>query len=200
MFQRNQALAGHSRVGTIEDLDRQISRAEIAALIVLGVTAALWSAFVKLGLRIPGSALLSTALPIGLGFSVVPRRLAGTAMSGTALVTVSAMSAFGIHVFGVGALTSLIAIGPCLDMAVSRARSGWRLYLSFLVAGLATNFLAFSIRGSSKVFGFDAPDMRPLGDWFSQAAVTYGLVGAFAGLFTAACWFRFQETGRGDTM
>jgi hypothetical protein len=35
---------------------------------------------------------------------------------------------------------------------------------------------------------------RLFSDWLSQAAVTYVLAGALAGLLSAACWFRMRRT------
>jgi hypothetical protein len=187
--------AGNSRIGSIDQLSGDLSNAEIAVLGLLGVTAALTSAYLRLPLRIPGSSLVMAVLPIGLGLALVPRQLAGTTMAASALLTATVMDASGIHRFGAGALTSLVAIGPMLDLALARARSGWRLYLGFVAAGLAANVLAFAVRGVFKLFGFDGPGTRLFDDWLSQAAVTYVLAGGFAGLFSGACWFRFVASG-----
>ena len=196
LFERNAALAGNSRVRSIGDLSGELSTVEIMALAAVGIVAGLTSAYLRLGLRIPGSSLLMAALPMGLGFALVPRQLAGTTMSATALLTVTLLDAAGLHNLGVGALASLVAIGPLLDVALARAREGWRLYLGFVLAGLVANAVAFSVRGGSKLFGFDAAGTRALGEWLSQATVTYVLAGAFAGLFSAACWFRLHHDGK----
>jgi hypothetical protein len=194
MFQYQPALAANSRVGALADAPEQpITAAELTALVILGASAAFWSAFIRLPLRIPGSSLAYAVLPIAVGFAVVPRKLAGTTMSASAVLTASIMTATGFNSFGIGAMTSLLAIGPLLDLAVTRMRSGWRLYAGFVAAGVMANLLAFSLRGGSKLFGFDAPGLRPLDDWLSQAAVTYLLAGGLAGLLNAWAWFRWQE-------
>ena len=193
LFEQNPALAGTSRLGPIGELNDDVSWLEVVALAFIGLIAALTSAYVRFGLRIPGSSLAMAALPMALGFALVPRQLAGTTMSASALLTATLMDASGTHSFGVGALASLVSIGPLLDAALARARRGWRLYLGFVMAGLAANLLAFLIRGGTKLFEFDAPGRRLLEDWLTQAPATYLLSGAFAGLASAACWFRMQR-------
>jgi hypothetical protein len=193
MFERNPALAGNSRIGPIGELGDDVSWLEVATLAFIGLIAALTSAYVRFGLRIPGSSLAMAALPMAFGFALVPRQLAGTTMSGGALLTATLMDASGAHSFGVGALASLVSIGPLLDVTLARARGGWRLYLGFVLAGLAANLIAFMIRGGSKLFAFDAPGRRLLDDWLAQAPITYLLTGAFAGLLSAACWFRARR-------
>ena len=58
---------------------------------------------------------------------------------------------------------------------------------------LTANLVAFALRGSVKVAGFDALGRRAAADWLSQAPVTYPLVGALAGLLSAACWFHLSR-------
>lgn len=193
IFEPHPALAGTSRVGTIAESSQHISTGEIVTLVILGVSAACWSAFIRIPMRIPGSSLMYAVLPIALGFAVVPRQLAGTAMSASAVLAASLMTVTGVNHFGVGAMTSLLAIGPLLDLALARARTGWRLYFGFVSAGVAANLFAFSLRGGSKLFGLDAPGLRPFQDWLSQAALTYVLAGGVAGLLSAACWLRLRR-------
>jgi len=193
VFEPNPALAAASRVGSLGQLNGHVSALEVAALVLLGVTAAVTSAYVQIGLRIPGHSIVMAVLPMAFGFAVVPRQLAGTAMSTSAMLTAALLTASGAHHFGVGALASLTAVGPLLDLALARARGGWRLYLGFVLAGLFANVLAFSVRGGSKLLQLDAPGTRVFSDWLSQAAVTYVLSGALAGLLSAACWFRMRH-------
>jgi hypothetical protein len=194
LFEPYPALATDSRVRSFGQLDDRVSTLEVATLVLLGVTAAVTSAYVRVGLRIPGQSIVWAVLPMAFGFAVVPRRLAGTTMSASAMLTATLLTASGGHRFGAGAMASLVALGPLLDLALARARSGWRLYLGFVLAGLAANVLAFSSRGGSKLLQLDAPGTRLFSDWLSQAAVTYVLSGALAGLVSAACWFRMRDT------
>jgi hypothetical protein len=197
MFQHQPALAGNSRVGTITDApDQPITAGELTALVILGASAALWSAFIRVPLRIPGSSLVYAVIPMALGFAVVPRKHAGTVMSASGIMTAALMGVTGINSFGVGATASLLTIGPLLDFALARAREGWRLYVGFGLAGLGANLIAFAFRGGSKLFGFDAVGQRLFDDWLSQAAVTYVLAGGVAGLLAGGCWFKFGADRR----
>lgn len=73
---------------------------------------------------------------MALGLSLAPRRMGGMVMGSAALCSVLVTKAGGLGTIGVGALTSLALTGPLLDAALWRARSGWRLYLAFAIAGL----------------------------------------------------------------
>jgi hypothetical protein len=171
-----------------------VSTLEVVTLVLLGVTAAVMSGYVRLGLRIPGHSIVLAVLPMAFGIAVVPRQLAGTTMSVSAMLTAALLSASGVRYFGVGAMASITAVGPLLDLALARARGGWRLYLGFVLAGLAANTVAFSVRGASKLLQVEGLGRRLFSDWLSQAAVTYVLAGALAGLLSAACWFRMRRT------
>ena len=114
-------------------------------------------------------------------------------MSGGALGTAGALSAAGFTHYGVGAVTSMCLTGPMMDVALLGAVPGWQVYLRLLVAGLASNLVAFMQRGGSKLLDFDQPGTRLFQAWFSQAMVTYTLSGAVAGLIGALCWFEFQS-------
>ena len=50
------------------------------------------------------------------------------------------LKATGGSGLGIGALTSLCLIGPMLDVALWRTKSGWPVYLSFALAGCRANF------------------------------------------------------------
>jgi hypothetical protein len=189
----NPALAADSRVASLGATRDRATWLDLAALVLFGVVAAVTSGYLRLGLRVPGSSLLLAVLPIALGFAVVPRRQAGTVMGASALVTATLLDWSGAHGYGVGALMSLGAIGPLLDVALVRARAGWRLYAAFVLAGFGANLAAFAVRGGSKLLIVEAPGTRALGEWISQAVVTYALSGALAGLVSAACWFRLSR-------
>ena len=72
---------------------------------------------------------------------------------------------------------------------MERARGGWRLYLGFVLGGLASNVAALTIRGAAKILSGGTSGGRPLGDWWSEAMWSYPLCGVIAGLISALAWF-----------
>ncbi len=193
-------LAGNSRVPA---LAREGQGAHVTATVVLlgaGVSAALATVLLKdFGLGIPGHAILRAVFPMALGLALAPRRMGGVVMGAGALGSLLMIKAGGSATVGIGALTSLALTGPFLDAALWRARKGWRLYLAFAVAGLASNVAALTIRGGAKFVGFDHLAARPLAAWWFQAVGTYALCGILAGLLSAMVWFRFSSDGRRAT-
>src|SRR5690606_21832762 len=109
---------------------------------------------IEMRLQIPGSAILKVVLPMAMGLALVPRHGAGCVMGAAAALTAGGLKwgGFGGEGFSAGAMTSLIATGPLLDLALHRVSGGWRLYAAFAAAGLASNFLAFIVRGATKAF------------------------------------------------
>lgn len=188
-------LAGNSRLLPLAREGQSSQMAAMAVLLGAGVTAALATVFLDFSLRIPGHSILRVVFPMALGLSLAPRRMGGMVMGSAALGSVLMIKAGGMVTPGVGALTSLLLIGPFLDAALWRARRGWRLYLAFAVAGLATNLAALTIRGGFKFVGFDHFAARPLAAWWFQAVGTYALCGVIAGLLSAMVWFRFSSEG-----
>jgi hypothetical protein len=138
---------------------------------------------------------LRAVLPMALGLSLAPRRMGGAFMGGSACATVVLLKAAGGSSPGIGALTSLCLIGPLLDAALWRARSGWPVYLCFALAGCGANLVAFAMRGTKKLAGLDALTQRPLTDWLTTAPWSYILCGTVAGLLSAAIWFRLRAPG-----
>src|SRR5512139_1529757 len=86
---------------------RRISAVELLLLLLCGAAAAATIGFVKLGLRIPGHSLVLSVLPMALGLSLAPRRLAGSVMSVGAFGTAGLLSGVGAASYGSGAFTSL---------------------------------------------------------------------------------------------
>lgn len=160
-----------------------------------GVVAATSSTWLDFSLKIPGHAILRAVFPMALGLALVPRKGAGLAMGASAGVTALLLrfaSATG-HGPGLGALTSLLATGPLLDVALWRARAGWRLWLGFAAAGLGANLLAFLVRGASKKLATPTS----LTGWLQTAPVTYALCGLAAGLFSGMIWFAYRRRAPG---
>ena len=175
---------------------RRISAVELLLLLLCGAGAAATIGFVKLGLRIPGHSIVLSVVPLAMGLSLAPRRLAGSVMSAGALGTAALLSGSGAASYGAGAFTSLCLIGPMMDFTLSGARSRWRLYVGLVLSGVATNLLALASRALPKLTGLDLASGRPFDSWWLQAAVTYTLSGVVAGLVGATCWFQFSDRHR----
>jgi hypothetical protein len=134
-------------------------------------------------------AIVLAVLPMALGLSLAPRHLAGSVMSAGAFGTAALLSALGATTYGSGALVSLGLIGPMMDLALRRVRSGWRLYAGLALSGVAANLLALGSRAATKVLGLDLAGARPFDSWWLQALGTYTVSGIVAGLLGALCWF-----------
>ena len=189
-------LIGAARVPPLARPQHGISALECLLLLTCGAASAAAIAVIKLSLGIPGHSIVIAALPMALGMSLAPRRLSGSMMSIGALGTAWTLTQFGGVRFGSGAFASLLLLGPVMDVAMSRARSGWRVYASLVVAGVVTNVLALGSRALPKFLGFDLPGARPFDSWWLQASITYTLSGVVAGLLGAFCWFQFNARGR----
>ncbi len=199
-FGVHDGLAAGARIPSAR-LREKISALEVLLLILCGAGAASATGFIRLGLRIPGNAIVLAVIPMALGFAVAPRRLAGIVMSASAYGTATAFSLAGLTRYGTGAIISLSVSGLIMEIALARARRGWRLYLGMVLAGITANLLALASRGTSKLLGLDAAGgMRPFSDWIHQAPVSYTLCGAVAGLIGAVCCFRLRERKPRDGM
>lgn len=197
-FGIHDGLATAGRIPSIARAQEYISAIEIAILIVCGAAASSAIGFIKLGLRIPGHAILLTMIPVALGFVLAPRKHSGFIMSGAALGTAAVFTVAGLVQYRTGSFVSLCLIGPLTDLALTKVRSGWQLYLGLIAAGIATNFLALMSRTAGRFLGLD-PSWRPFGSWMIQSLVTYPLSGALAGMIVAICFFHFRnrsESGR----
>lgn len=170
----------------------RVSAVELVLLLSSGAVSATAIAFVKLSLGIPGHSIVIATLPMAFGMSLAPRQFAGVVMSAGALGTAWLLSLGGRATFGSGAFTSLVLLGPMMDLALRHARSGWRVYAALVTAGVVTNVLALASRAASKILGLDV-GTRPFGGWWLEASLTYTLSGVVAGLLGAACWFHFNE-------
>jgi hypothetical protein len=190
-FVVHDGLAGAGRLPSLARTRQRISAAELLILITCGAAAAVAVSYVKLSLGIPGHSIVLAAVPMALGLSLAPRRLAGSVMSAGALGTASLLSVAGAG-FGSGAFVSLTLIGPMMDLAVRGARPGWRVYAALVVSGVVTNLLALGSRATFKILGLDIGS-RPFDSWWLQASLTYTLSGIVAGLVGAFCWFHFRE-------
>ncbi len=185
-----------ARFPSLARLGRRITVAELTLLLLSGAAAACAIGYVRLGLRIPGHAIVLAVLPMAFGLALAPRRMAGSIMSAGALGTAALLTSFAGARYGGGSFVSLCLIGPAMDVALAGTRRGWRLYLGLAASGVAANFCALVSRTGGKLLGFDLPGTRPFGDWWMQALLTYTLSGAIAGLLGAIAWFHFKAERR----
>jgi hypothetical protein len=184
-------LLGAARLPSLAHSRERVSLAELLILLACGAAGAAAVGVVKLSLGIPGHSIVLAGLPMALGVSLAPRRLAGSVMSAGALGTAWTLTATGAASYGSGSMVSLSLIGPMMDIALGWARTGWRVYAALLLAGVATNLLALGSRAATKILGLDT-GARPFDTWWLQALITYPLSGAVAGIIGALFWFRLS--------
>jgi hypothetical protein len=192
-FGIHDGLAAAGRIPAISRNREHISVSEIVLLILCGATAAAVSGFVRLGIRFPGHSIVLSIIPMALGFALAPRKNSGFIMSAGAFGMAAAFSLSRMADYGSGAFVSLCLIGPVMDLAFTKFRNGWKLYAGLLLAGVGTNLLALTSRSASKLLGLDFASMRPFGTWWAEAAVTYTISGAIAGLIAAFCFFNLRK-------
>jgi len=193
LFGIHDGLATAGRIPSITRIHERISAWEVFLLLLCGGTAAAAVELIKLGLRLPGHAILLSMIPMALGFALAPRRSAGFIMSAGALSTAVILSQTGIVRYGTGSFVSLCLLGPIMDLVLAKARNGWRLYAGLVLAGIIANVLALASRSTAKLLGLDLAGARPFGHWWGQAIVTYSLCGAVAGLIAAICFFSLRN-------
>jgi hypothetical protein len=170
-------------------------------LLFMGGCAAAATALFDLKLGIPGNSILRPILPYMLGLALVPRRGAGTTMTGGSILTLLALNSLGFHK-GLGGTVSLILLGPALDLALLQARPNWILYIRFALAGLVANGLAFAAQVAAKSYGLSLGGGKDARTWLSIATISYPLFGLVAGLLGGLLWFHWsprQATYKSDS-
>jgi hypothetical protein len=188
-------LRSHSRLGSIAAPDSAWT--QWAALVCLGAAAAVLTEMVDFSLRLPGHAILRSVFPLALGLALAPRKMAGSTMGAAALLTSLVIRAGGWG-GGFGSLVSVSLLGPCLDISLLRARSGWRIYAGMAGGALVANLAAFAMQLFLKSLarggggGGGGGGGRMLAEWLPTAVITYPLFGIAAGLISAVIWFRFR--------
>lgn len=172
-----------------------LSMLELCLLLLLGIAAATITAFVHLQLRVPGSVILRAVFPMALGLALVPRRGSALIAGVAAGFTGSLYSLIDVGDTSSGALTILWLIGPMLELAMIGATQGWKLYLRFMTAGLATNLIAFLVRAFAA--GSLTAGSKRFGSW-QMTLLSWVLCGAAAGLLSAVVWFRASRKQNQD--
>ena len=198
IFSIQTPLLSEGRLSTLAESFRTRLAVSLAVLLGAGAVAAVAAIFdPRLG--IPGHAIMRTSLPVLLGLAVVPRRGAGTLMAGSAGLTALLLKVGGFSGLSPGSLTSLLAFGPMLDVAMFRARPGWMLHVRCVAAGLAANGIALAVRLAGATLGLHPSRHGDLGAFVSYAVVTYAICGAAAGLLGAVVAFRLRpSSGEGE--
>lgn len=164
---------------------------DLLLLVSCGIVATLMVVLIDLDIKTPGHAILKGTLPIALGLAMVPRRFSGFVISGTCVATLYALRSYtSLALPGGGATTSLILLGPMLDVFLWKATPGMNTYVRFTLAGLLTNFLAFAIRWGGKSALIGPLGMVKLDKWLTIAPITYALCGIAAGIVSSAILFR----------
>ena len=204
----HEGLLAASRFRALARTHATISPIELIVLVVLGCCAALFSAFVDLPdlfgsvtgvyMKVPGNTIVRSFLPMALGLALVPRRLAATMIGACALVAGCTLNLTGKATIGSAAIASLGVTGPLLDIALWGAQNMWRLYGGFVLAGLASNLLAYAVRGLSKYHHEQHGSFSSvlLADWWSKAAASFTLCGLTVGLLCTMMWFRLPRVAR----
>ena len=185
-------LAAQSRVTSRSAL-LSIDALALVILLASGSLAAVSVVCFNFRLQLPGHAILRAVFPMAIGLALAPRRRGGTVMGISAVTTAWLLHFAGGFNVGTGSLTSLTLIGPCLDVCLRRIESGWKLYGSFILAGLVCNVIALTVRGAIKFGGWDVLTARPFATWWFQAVGSYIVCGIIAGLISAIVWFRFSS-------
>jgi hypothetical protein len=197
-FGIHNGLVAAGRIPAVLRIQERISAMEMMLLFLCGIAAAVSSCLLHHGLRLPGSSIVFSLIPMAFGLALAPRRNAGCIMGAGALSAAVLFNITGFAHSGAGAFVSLCLLGPVMDLALAKASKGWRLYFGLMLAGIVTNLFALASRSVSKLLGFDVGGMRPFGSWWAEAIVTYIACGAVAGLIAAVCFFHLHKQQSGN--
>ena len=213
------ALLDSSRVGSLSRPGVNVAAAELAVLCSLGAIAAWATIFVHLRLQVPGHAILRGTLPMALGLALVPRRGSGSIMGLSAWGTSAACAMSGLARVQPSGTIGIVALGFLLDMTLTNAGKGWRLYARFMAAGLAANLLAYLARFAVAWLGFNTGGGGGGGGGFggggglgggwgsgggqfssfaASALISFAVCGAIAGLVSGLVWFRSSLVERSE--
>jgi hypothetical protein len=188
------ALGSASRVGGVVGPRDRLTTRELAILLIAGALATLAVATLSMGLQVPGSSILRAALPIILGVALVPRRLAGSVTAVGAALTSITLMATGLAALQPASLTSLLALGPAIDLALARGvRGGPWLYLRFGSAGLVANTLAFFVRAGASWLALEAARPHSNSRFGLGVFLSFAACGIVAGLVSAIVCFRWSS-------
>jgi hypothetical protein len=188
------SLCEYGRASRLRNLcvaGEQLSVRELLIIILAGAAAAVAVAFLPLQIRIPGHAVLKATLPIVCGIALVPRPWVGTMSGLAAMMTAAIFFLLGIGNLQAAAVTSLLVIGPAIDLALRGAKVGSaQLYLRFAFAGLLANLCAFGVRWGIALLqtgSLHPLHMKQMALW---ALESFSLCGLAAGVISGVLCFR----------
>jgi hypothetical protein len=119
---------------------------ELLVLVLGGSIAIACVAFLHLSLRIPGSAILRSSLPVLISMSLVPRQGAGIVTSLGAAMTAATLMLFEVRV-SLPAVVAVIALGPMIDLSTQCwKRISVPVYLGCGLAGVIANSIAYFVK------------------------------------------------------
>lgn len=162
---------------------------DVAVLAAMGAMSAAAVTLLDFGLGVPGHAIVRGVLPVALGLALVPRRRAGFVMGTGAVSFLAVLPLLGVALPGLGAMASLCAIGPLLELALGQGRERRHVYVALALAGLVANEVAFVARVAPTLLGFGGGP-RNMARWWPLAVFTYPASGIVAGLLGAVVLFR----------
>jgi hypothetical protein len=193
LFPIESGLFGSSRPRCLSHGVQGVRARELVALTLCGIAAAVAAALPDFISKVPGHAILRPVLPILCGLALVPRRGSGTFMSLCSLGTLGMMQFLpaGLGRTGFGNITSLLALGPALDLAMLYSGGGWRIYVRSTLAGIAANLVAWGVRFGAATLGWRSGGGGS-NNWQYKLG-SYVACGALAGLIGAAVWFRMSQ-------
>lgn len=189
-------LSARSRAATLTvACDNRAAIVQVLLLLGLGLLTGLVRCFVDLSLGVPGHSIVLIMVPVAFGVAATRRRGAGTVTSASALATVAAVGCLPVRVsMGVGAIVSLFAAGPALDIWLSTLHRR-HVYTACVAAGVSANLVALcakiGLRTAGLYPGIQAAAFFDL--WLHRATITYPLCGAVAGLLAAAVCFSMRD-------
>jgi hypothetical protein len=172
--------------------------ADLAVLLATAGLAAVAVAAIHLSLRMPGHAILKPMLPMAIGLSLVPRRFSGTFV-GLAAALIGGVLLVGqwgeIHL---SALTSLVLLGPALDVASSGTHARWLLVGRFAAAGLIANMAAMGVKVAAITLSLESGGRGFVASW-PASALSFAACGVLAGLLGSAICLPLARNGSRGT-
>ena len=173
----------------------RISIGEIALLLAVGAAAAWVMGAIHLSLRVPGHAIFKPLLPMTLGLALVPRKASGSVMGLGAALMSGAMLVGGFGDLRASAMTSLLLLGPALDVAARGTHAKRILLVRFAIAGLVTNLIAVGVKLAATSMGLETGGGRGFFALWPVSLFSFIACGALAGLASAAICLAVSRRG-----
>ena len=164
----------------------RISAAEIGIVLASGALATLAMALVHLSIRVPGHAILKPVLPVAFGLALVARPAAGSLAGLGALASAIMLLVGGWGEVHASALTSLVLLGPALDLAERGAHRGTEFIIRGAAAGLVVNLAALGVKLLAAPLGWESGGGRGFAAVRPLGIFTFAICGILAGALCVA--------------